>query len=108
MRPMQPLVLTATRKQVTADTVLRRHHSPRVEHVVLDGEAVVYDCERNAVHLLDPIGTLLWQLLDGHATIRQTSEELAEAFGRPNDEVLADLLGFAAHLEELDLAERAE
>lgn len=96
-----------TAVHLPSTAVLRRRTSPDVEYVEVDGEAVVYDCASNALHLLDPIGTVLWSLLDGTTTLRTTSDELASAFDRPADAVLEDVLHFAAEMLRLDLVERA-
>lgn len=97
---------TTERAALTEHSVLRRLASPEVEHVEIDGEVVAYDCERNSLHLLDPIGALVWGLLDGVTTLGETGDQLAGAFGRPADEVLLDVCAFAGHLEAIALAER--
>lgn len=93
-------------RDLTPETVLRRLDSPAVEHVEIDGETVVYDCSRNALHLLDPIATVIWLSLDGTESLRETSEHLAEAFGRPVADTLNDVRTFAARLEAIALVER--
>lgn len=70
-----------------------------VAHVELDGEGVLYDEETNQIHLLDPIGTLIWGGLDGRITLEKLSSELSAAFGAEVDRVRFDVLeavrGFA-------------
>lgn len=91
---------------LSSAAVLRRRPPPDVEWVEVEGQAVVYDQSRDALHLLDPIATVVWHLLDGVTPLGRTGEELAEAVGRPAPEVLADVLRFAAQLEEMGLTER--
>jgi PqqD family protein of HPr-rel-A system len=55
--------------------------------VVLDGEAVVYDEDSGGLHHLNPTATIVFQLCDGTATIREMSTEIAEAFGIPAEDV---------------------
>jgi PqqD family protein of HPr-rel-A system len=55
--------------------------------VVLDGEAVVYDEESGSLHHLNPTATIVFQLCDGTATIREISSEMSEVFGVPVREV---------------------
>jgi PqqD family protein of HPr-rel-A system len=55
--------------------------------VVLDGEAVVYDEDSGGLHHLNPTATIVFQLCDGTATIREMSSEIAEAFGIPANDV---------------------
>lgn len=95
-----------TKAVVRPETVMCRRQTPQVEHVEVEGETVVYHCDHAQLHLLDPIATLIWRLMDGHATLRQTSEELAEVFGRSAEDTLTDVQTFAARLEEIDLVER--
>ena len=91
---------------LTPDTVLRRHGSPHVEQVEVDGETVVYNCEASSLHLLDAMATLVWTLLDGTTTLRETSEQLAAIFQRPADEVLAHVRDLAGELEAVALVRR--
>ncbi|HET7325912.1 MAG TPA: PqqD family protein [Nocardioidaceae bacterium] len=100
------MTVTNNREGLSPSTVLVHRESPAVEYVEVDGETVVYDCAGNAIHLLDQIGTLLWTLLDGTASLRATSADLAAAFGRPPDEVLDDVMRFATEMEAVDLVER--
>lgn len=90
---------------LTASTVLRRRTSPDIEYVEVGGETVVYHCGTNGIHLLDRIGTLLWSVLDGSASLEVTSADVAAAFARPRGEVLDEVLTFARHLHEADLVE---
>ncbi|MPZ93382.1 MAG: PqqD family peptide modification chaperone [Propionibacteriales bacterium] len=91
---------------LTPEAVLRRRGEPELAWVEVEGELVVYDSERDALHLLDPAGTAVWKLLDGSRSIRGTSKHLAGAFGNPVEDVLADVLGFARRLQDLGLAVR--
>jgi hypothetical protein len=88
------------------DWVLRRHNPPRLEHVEVAGETVVYDCEAGSLHLLDPVATVIWTLLDGTASLRETSEQIAGIFGRPVDEVLQHVCTLAAQLADVGLVHR--
>jgi hypothetical protein len=90
------------------DTVLRRLTDPPVCFVEVDGETVAYDAARDGLHLLDRIGTLVWNLLDGRSSLRSISTELAEAFDQPQPWVLGDVIEFASRLEHLGLAERIQ
>ncbi|MGQ0668351.1 MAG: HPr-rel-A system PqqD family peptide chaperone, partial [Actinomycetota bacterium] len=55
--------------------------------VDLDQEAVIYDERSGDLHHLNPTATLVFQLLDGSATIRELSADIAEAFGLNPEEV---------------------
>jgi len=90
----------------TPRSVLQRSRSPRVEHVEVDGEIVAFDTESGALHLLDPLATVIWNLLDGSATLLETSDDLASALGRPGDEMLPLVLELVGRLEDLALVHR--
>lgn len=54
--------------------------------VELDQEAVVYDPISGLVHYLNPMASLVLQLCDGSATVKETIADLAEAQdARPGD-----------------------
>lgn len=81
-----------------ANTVLAARCSPEVESVEIDGETVLYDCVRNAIHLLNPVATLLWEFLDGSSTLGEVSADLAAVFDRSESDVLAEVVDFARGL----------
>ena len=70
---------------------------------VLD-ELVVYDrTGAGTLHRLDPRAALVWQLLDGTATVRQTAAEIAEAVGADPRQVTSDVASLVADLRDLNL-----
>lgn len=95
-----------TRPAMGREAVLRRVSSPDVEYVEIDGETVVYDSRSRHLHVLNPVGSLVWILLDGEASLGQTSEELAGAFAQEPDEVFGVVRAFAEQLVESRVAER--
>jgi PqqD family protein of HPr-rel-A system len=55
--------------------------------VQLDGEAVIYDEVSGELHHLNPSATLVFDLLDGTATVKELAADVAEAFGLSSGEV---------------------
>jgi PqqD family protein of HPr-rel-A system len=47
--------------------------------VEIDQEAIAYDPKTGYVHYLNPMASILLQLCDGTATVKETTAELAEA-----------------------------
>lgn len=92
---------------LSPESVLRRLPSPQVCWVEVDGEAVAYDAGGDALHLLDPIASLVWGLLDGETSLRQTSDELARAFGEDPQRILDDVLRLGEHLTGMGIVECA-
>jgi hypothetical protein len=74
----------------------------------IDGELLVFDPVAVRIHQLDPLGALVWQLLDGSATVDELVEDLAEGFGAPEDRVRGDLAALLEKLEEEMLLEGIE
>jgi PqqD family protein of HPr-rel-A system len=71
------MTVAATRPRVRGDLTV----------VVLDGEAVVYDEASGELHHLNPSATVVFELLDGTSTIRELATDVADAFGRPPEEI---------------------
>jgi len=78
---------------------------PGLASVELDGERVVLDEASGALHLLDPVASVVWSCLDGSATIDELVVDLAAGFGADADEVGADVLGLVRRLGGLGLLE---
>lgn len=97
---------TPTESPLPAEATVLRYASPRVESVEVEGETLVYDATTGCLHLLDPIGTVIWNLLDGTTTLGQTGQQLAGIFGRPTEEVLETVRHYATHLVANALAVR--
>jgi thiol-disulfide isomerase/thioredoxin len=57
-----------------------------------DGETLLVDRETGFLSLLDPIGSIVWNCLDGQGTLADLAEELSEAFGAPAEVVSQDVL----------------
>ena len=81
---------------VTASSVVRRGDA--VAHVILDGEAVLVHESTGTLHRLDPVATVVWECLDGEASIAVLAAELAEAFGADRVQVETDVLALCRRL----------
>jgi hypothetical protein len=53
---------------------------PSAVSVEVDGETVIYEETLSSVHVLDRVGTVLWTLFDGRASLSELSVLLAEAY----------------------------
>ena len=74
-----------------------------METVTIDGERVVFDPQRGEVHQLNPVGSVIWEFLDGTATIGELVADLADAFHVAPDTVHADLVSLLTQLDEHSL-----
>jgi peroxiredoxin len=79
-----------------------------------DGESLLVDGETGYLHLLDPIGSVVWNCLDVQGSLAVLSEDIADAFGAPVEVVREDVLemvrsvGRAGLLTGVARAQRAE
>lgn len=69
----------------------------------IDGELVIFDPATSKIHQLDPLGTVIWHLLDGEASAGELVADLTAGFGVPETQVRTDLAELLANLREHDL-----
>lgn len=74
-----------------------------VETVTIDGERVVFNPQRGEVHQLNSIGTIIWEFLDGTATVGELVADLSDAFHVPPETVRGDLVSLLTQLDEHSL-----
>ena len=81
---------------------------PDVVGVEIDGEAVMVDGATGAVRHLDPIGSIVWQCLDGASSIEDISKDLAAGFKADPTVVTNDVLELVRTLGRQGLLEGVE
>jgi hypothetical protein len=59
--------------------------------VAVSDEAIVVDEARGALHLLNPMGALVWRCFDGISSLGDICADLAEAFAMPLATVEAEV-----------------
>jgi hypothetical protein len=85
--------------QATVTAAARPARRGAITCVEFDGEAVLLAPDNRVAHHLDPVGTLVWQLLDGNATIAELARDLAEAFCADPAVVESDVLALCRQLD---------
>ena len=70
---------------------------------VLQGQAVVVDLREAMFHLLNPVATRIWELIDGAATVREIIYTLTAEFVAPPDQVRKDCQEFINQMAERKL-----
>jgi len=65
-----------------------------------DGETIVYDRQTGEVHRLDAVGSIVWNLLDGEATVDELVSDLSAAFAAEPGLIRRDMERLLARLEE--------
>lgn len=74
----------------------------------LDGELLLLDQRTDRLHVLDALGTVIWNVFDGDVTVDELTGDLADAFGAPAETVRTDLGGLVDALRAADLLEGTE
>ena len=69
----------------------------------VDDELLILDPRVDRLHQLDRLGTIIWSVLDGEATVDELVEDLADAFGVEPDLVRHDLGELLRDLDGLGL-----
>lgn len=64
----------------------------------LDGERVLYQTETGRVQRLDAVGSIVWTLFDGTATVAELAADLADGFGADPEIVLRDVVALVQAL----------
>lgn len=73
------------------------HVEPAVVSVDVDGELVVLDERTGDLHLLDPMGSLVFRCL-GSGTLGEIAADFVEEVGGDPDAVLADVVALVRDL----------
>jgi len=76
-----------------------------VTTVELDGESVLYDETTGGLHLLDALATVVWDRLDGTATLDELAVDLGQTFAADPGRVSVDLVTFVRQLGRRHLLE---
>lgn len=72
--------------------------APQTAWQVIEGEAVILDLEGRMLRGLNPVGSRVWQLIDGQRSVRAVAEVIAAEFQVALSVVLADVEAFLADL----------
>jgi hypothetical protein len=81
---------------MTLDLVLNR--SPDAAYRVYDGQATIVLPSQAAVHVLNPIGSFIWESLDGRASLSQILERVLDEYDITRDAAETDLRQFVTAL----------
>lgn len=86
--------------------VFRRCPSPQLEWVEVGGEVVAWTQANESLHLFDSISSLVFQLMDGQASLDQTVSDLLQGFAIDEATLRRDVLACVTSLESLGAVER--
>ncbi|HET9955196.1 MAG TPA: PqqD family protein [Polyangiaceae bacterium] len=64
---------------------------------VIDGKAVIITIDRNELHVLNDVGTFVWQLADGRS-LSAIADEVVQEFDVDREQATLDVCAFAQQL----------
>jgi len=79
-------------------TVLTK--SREAAYRIYDGQATVVLPGRSEVHVLNEIGSLIWERIDGERTVGQILQAILEVYEIDSDRGRGDMLSFLSSLQE--------
>ncbi|HEX2294707.1 MAG TPA: HPr-rel-A system PqqD family peptide chaperone [Actinomycetota bacterium] len=68
---------------------------------------ILYNHDSSLVHHLNPTAAVVWQVLDGVATVEQLAREIADEYGLPVENVAMQITSLIAELDAMGLVEDA-
>ena len=76
---------------------------PEVWAEDLDDEMIVYSKRRGRAYVLNPTAALVWELCDGSGNADSVARTLAQGYGRPYEQTVADVQRFVREMDEAGL-----
>ena len=80
------------------NTVLSRN--PEAAYRVYDGQATVVLPGRSEINVLNEIGSLIWERIDGDRTVGQIVQAVLDAYEIDSEQARSDTLDFLSSLQE--------
>lgn len=77
--------------------------SPETAHQIIDGEAVIITPGQMMVHVLNSVGSRIWDLADGKRSIQDIAKILTEEFDVPYETAFNDTRKFTGDLAEKEI-----
>lgn len=68
-----------------------------------EGEGVIIHSGSMELNVVNPVGTRVWELVNGERTVSAIVEEVCREFDVDEDQAREDVLEFLAELEKKDL-----
>lgn len=95
---------------MSSTDILRRKYErvPECTYRDIQGEVVIISPTSGKVHLLNPVASFVWLLLDGGRSCDDLIQEICAEFQVGPDEARADLADFIMELEQADIIKVCE
>jgi len=79
-------------------TVLTKN--PNAAYRIYEGQATIVLPEHSEVNVLNPIGSVIWDGIDGRRTLEEILQQLLNEYDISREQATSDLEGFVASLRE--------
>ncbi len=73
---------------------------PQVATRTVDGEALIVLADSGQVNVLNPVGTRMWELMDGRHSVQQIADAICDEFDVTEVQAKQDLAEFVQQLIE--------
>ena len=98
---------TERQSLITPDTKLQRHPQA-VARELAEGDAVLLHLDSGQYHGLNPVGLVIWELLEQPSTVADVIDRLRDRVEDPPPSLESDVLRYLTGLRERDLVTTAE
>jgi len=83
---------------LTLDAVLRKN--PNAAYRIFDGQATIVLPDRSEVNVLNELGSLVWERIDGSSTVGQIVEAVLGEYEVGPESARRDILAFIGELHD--------
>lgn len=84
--------MTVTLASTSSDQIeTRPRQAPDIAERYVDGEIVLYDPQRQTVHVLNATAAFVWERCDGTRTVTDLAAELAAVYHDRRDDIALDV-----------------
>jgi len=99
---------SAIQKTVGENEMKYPQRNFRVATRTIDGEAVVVCSDDATLHSLNEVGTIIWEMSDGHTSMDDIAENLCTRFEIERGQALQDIEKFCENLAQKNILNVSE
>jgi hypothetical protein len=77
--------------------------SEMLAYRVLDGQGVIVNLESGTLHVLNSVGTRIWEAFDGGTTLKEVIQQLSREYSVPYAQLETDAIEFVRELLQNEL-----
>jgi hypothetical protein len=77
--------------------------NPAIASTIVEAEAVVVNPQKGKVNVFNPVGTFIWENIDGQQSLKMIVAAVCDEFAVDSETAVTDALQFIASLVERDI-----